>query len=48
MQVFDVLNSIGKFHELSVGLIIGGKHVDYEKENIHAMNILIATPGRLL
>jgi len=34
MQVFEVLNSISEVHELSVGLIIGGKNVKYEKENI--------------
>lgn len=33
---------------LSMGLIIGGKNVKYEKEKIERMNILIATPGRLL
>ena len=28
--------------------MIGGKDVEYEKERIQDMNILIATPGRLL
>lgn len=31
-----------------MGLIIGGKNVDYEKERINNMNILVCTPGRLL
>ena len=35
-------------HQLSAGLVIGGKDVEYEKERIQSMNILICTPGRLL
>lgn len=49
LQVFEVLASITAEHlHLSMGLIIGGKNVKYEKEKIERMNILIATPGRLL
>lgn len=48
MQVFEVLNSFTEKLEMSVGLIIGGKDVQYEKERIGKMNILICTPGRLL
>lgn len=48
MQVFEVLNSFTGHNELSVGLIIGGKDVNYEQERIKQMNILICTPGRLL
>lgn len=49
LQVFEVLASITSEHlHLSMGLIIGGKNVKYEKEKIERMNILIATPGRLL
>lgn len=33
---------------MSMGLIIGGKSVEYEKENIGRMNIIVCTPGRLL
>jgi len=34
---------------ISILLIFkGGKNVKYEKEKIERMNILIATPGRLL
>ena len=33
---------------MSAGLVIGGKDVEYEKERIAEMNILVATPGRLL
>jgi len=28
--------------------VIGGKNVKHEKDNIHKMNILVCTPGRLL
>lgn len=48
MQVFEVLNSFTANIEISVGLVIGGKNVDYEKERINNMNVLICTPGRLL
>lgn len=35
-------------HDLGAGIIIGGKNVKDEKERIRSMNILVATPGRLL
>ena len=47
-QIFEVLKKIGKFHELSAGLVIGGKSLKEEQELISRMNILIGTPGRLL
>eukprot|EP01133_Synstelium_polycarpum_P020528 gene20528-24648_t len=48
IQIFDVLRVAGKFHGFSAGLVIGGKDVADEKARIGSMNILIATPGRLL
>jgi ATP-dependent RNA helicase DDX10/DBP4 len=48
VQVFEVLNSFSEKMEVSVGLIIGGKDVKYEQEQIRLMNILVCTPGRLL
>ena len=48
MQVFEVLNSFTSQIDISVGLVIGGKNVEFEKERIGNMNILICTPGRLL
>jgi len=48
MQVFEVLNSFTSHMEISIGLIIGGKDIKYEKEKIGLMNVLICTPGRLL
>jgi superfamily II DNA/RNA helicase len=36
---------IGKRHEFSAGLLIGGKAVAEEATRVNAMNILVATPG---
>ena len=49
IQVFEVLMSLlSNHHELSFGLIIGGKSIEEEQKEIARMNILISTPGRLL
>ena len=50
LQIFEVLRKIGFKHpSLSAGLIIGGgKEFQEEQERIPRMNILVATPGRLL
>lgn len=48
MQIFDVLRSIGGSHTFSAGLVIGGKDLTHEQDRLRKMNILIATPGRLL
>jgi len=48
IQCFEVLRSFAHLHQMSAGLVIGGKDVEYEKERIAEMNILVATPGRLL
>ncbi|KAF4579554.1 ATP-dependent RNA helicase dbp4 [Pleurotus pulmonarius] len=48
VQIFDVLRSIGGFHSFSAGLVIGGKNLKDEKDRLSRMNILVATPGRLL
>ncbi|KAJ6776501.1 RNA HELICASE [Salix koriyanagi] len=48
-QLFDVLKTVGKLHNFSAGLLIGGrKEVEMEKEHVNALNILVCTPGRLL
>ncbi|KAL5497874.1 DBP4 [Sanghuangporus vaninii] len=47
-QIFDVLRSIGGYHSFSAGLVIGGKNLKDERERLNRMNILVATPGRLL
>ncbi|CAL1710035.1 unnamed protein product [Somion occarium] len=48
VQIFEVLRSIGGYHAFSAGLVIGGKNLKDERERLSRMNILVATPGRLL
>lgn len=48
VQIFEVLRSIGGYHTFSAGLVIGGKNLKDERERLGRMNILVATPGRLL
>lgn len=47
-QTFEVLRKVGKNHEFSAGLVIGGKELRSESERISRTNIVICTPGRLL
>lgn len=47
-QTFEVLRKVGKNHEFSAGLVIGGKDLKLESEQIQHTNIVICTPGRLL
>ena len=48
MQIFKQLVDAGSYHTLSAGLLIGGKNVKEEKDTVNKMNLLVATPGRLL
>ena len=48
IQVFEVINKIGKHHNFSVGMVIGGNDYEKEKYVVNNMNILIGTPGRVL
>lgn len=48
VQTFNALRDIGKYHNFSAGLVIGGKPLKEEQDRLSRMNILIATPGRLL
>ncbi|CUA68667.1 hypothetical protein RSOLAG22IIIB_08042 [Rhizoctonia solani] len=48
IQIFDVLCAIGGYHAFSAGLVIGGKNLKDERDRLSRMNILVATPGRLL
>ena len=48
VQIFDVLRSIGGYHGFSAGIVIGGKNLKDERDRLSRMNILVATPGRLL
>ncbi|KAL0994511.1 hypothetical protein UPYG_G00123200 [Umbra pygmaea] len=47
-QTYEVLRKVGMNHEFSAGLVIGGKDLKSEMENILRTNIIICTPGRLL
>lgn len=44
-QIFEELRKVGKQHEMSAALLIGGKNVKEEQERINGMNILVCTPG---
>ena len=48
IQIFEVLRKIGRNHTFSAGLVIGGKSLQEERERLGRMNILVATPGRML
>jgi ATP-dependent RNA helicase DDX10/DBP4 len=48
VQIFEVLRAIGPYHQFSAGLVIGGKDLKVESDRLSRMNILVATPGRLL
>lgn len=48
VQIFEVLRAIGGYHTFSAGLVIGGKNLKDERERLNRMNVLVATPGRLL
>ncbi|WFD33038.1 RNA helicase [Malassezia sp. CBS 17886] len=48
MQIFEVLRAVGGAHTFSAGLVIGGKDLKHEQDRLRKMNILVATPGRLL
>lgn len=47
VQIFEVLTKIGKYNSFSAGLVTGGKDLQYEKERVARMNILVGTPGRI-
>lgn len=47
-QTFECLKKIGKSHDFSAGLVIGGKDLKTESKIINQTNIIICTPGRLL
>jgi len=49
VQTFQVLRNIGSFHHFSAGLLVGGKkEFGLEQRHVPKMNIVVATPGRLL
>ena len=47
-QIFETLRKVGKFHDFSAGLVIGGKDLKYESNRLQNCNIIICAPGRIL
>lgn len=47
-QIYETLRKVGRYHDISAGLIIGGKDLHFEKKRMDQCNIIICTPGRLL
>lgn len=47
-QTFEVIRRVGRYHDFSVGLVIGGKNIKEEAKRINSTNIVICTPGRML
>lgn len=49
LQIFEVLRAVGRKHQISAGLVTGGKkELEEEQDRVVGMNVLVATPGRLL
>ena len=46
LQIFDELRKVGKKHELSAGLLIGGKKVKEEQERVHGQCPLFSRTGK--
>ena len=46
VKIFETLRRVGQHHELSAGLVIGGKDLKFEWKRVHSCNILVCTPGR--
>jgi len=47
-QIFETLRKVGKNHELSAGLVIGGKDIHHESSRLSSCNVVVCTPGRIL
>ncbi|GMR54374.1 hypothetical protein PMAYCL1PPCAC_24569, partial [Pristionchus mayeri] len=48
LQTFQTISKVGRYHDFSCCLLIGGgADVNFEKRRLHVMNIIVCTPGRL-
>ncbi|XP_077258464.1 putative ATP-dependent RNA helicase DDX10 [Temnothorax americanus] len=47
-QIYETLRKVGHYHDISAGLVIGGKDLKFEKKRMDQCNVVICTPGRLL
>jgi len=45
-QSFDTLRKVGKYHDLSFGLVTGGMPLKEEAKKLNSTNVVICTPGR--
>lgn len=48
LQIFKVVQLVGYKHVVSAALLTGGRDVNEEKKRLHAISIIIGTPGRIL
>lgn len=48
LQIFKVIQLVGYKHVLSAALLTGGRDVEEEKKRLHAISIMVGTPGRIL
>ncbi|XP_053674441.1 probable ATP-dependent RNA helicase DDX10 [Anopheles nili] len=48
VQIFETFAKVGKHHDFTTGLIIGGQNLKFERNRLHNLNVIIGTPGRLL
>ncbi|GET90053.1 ATP-dependent RNA helicase, putative [Leishmania tarentolae] len=48
LQIFKVMQLVGYKHVLSAALLTGGRDVQEERKRLHAINIIVGTPGRVL
>jgi ATP-dependent RNA helicase DDX10/DBP4 len=48
LQIFEVLEAVGRHTGFSAGLVMGGIEARDEEARISAVNVVISTPGRLL
>ncbi|CAJ1029844.1 DEAD/DEAH box helicase/Type III restriction enzyme, res subunit/Helicase conserved C-terminal domain/Domain of unknown function (DUF4217), putative [Leishmania shawi] len=48
LQIFKVMQLVGYKHVLSAALLTGGRDVREERKRLHAISIIVGTPGRVL
>lgn len=48
LQIFKVMQLVGHKHVLSAALLTGGRDVQEERKRLHAISIIVGTPGRVL
>ncbi|KPI88849.1 putative ATP-dependent RNA helicase [Leptomonas seymouri] len=48
LQIFKVMQLVGYKHVHSAALLTGGRDVQEERKRLHAISIIVGTPGRVL